>query len=258
MITLETVRRFSASDIWSYNVLNTTLDQLLDNQATMVAALNALGAGGAPGGLHVVSWYTPGTYSFTVPASITSLWITASAGGGGSSSAWSNSSVVYNGGAGGGGASCFKQSVTVTPGSTISIVIGAGGSAGAALNPGDNSALGNGSSGGVTMFGSYVVLVGGSGGGAYSGTFVPGVNLVSSSSACGGPGGSGATGGSGQDGSGISKGGFTILGLPGDGSLISAQLGGGGSGRSAGYMSGSSTSSIPGQAGGNGFMIIEY
>lgn len=110
-------------------------------------------------------WYvSPGTYTFTVPSNITFVSAVAIGGGGGSSRAnkyaagWSTTG--YGGGGGGGGGLAYGT-FTVTPGDTITVVVGAGGSAG-------NTSVANGGAGGESYIyhnGNYMIRAyGGSGG----------------------------------------------------------------------------------------------
>lgn len=93
--------------------------------------------------------------SFTVPANVTKVYLSA-AGGGGGGAAY-GAAGVSGGGGGGSGASCLKAAVTVTPGQVIPITIGAAGIGGVSI--GDNGAQG-----GTTSFGSILSLGGGFGG----------------------------------------------------------------------------------------------
>lgn len=74
------------------------------------------------------SWTTPGTYSFTVPASITQLRIEVAGGGGGGGGGYVSQSagLTWYGGNGGTGEG-KKTTVTVTPNFTVSITVGGGG-----------------------------------------------------------------------------------------------------------------------------------
>jgi hypothetical protein len=70
------------------------------------------------------NYATPGTYTFTVPGGVTSISAMAVGGGG----AGDDGNAGDGGGGGGSGASAgYFSNLTVTPGSTISIVVGAGG-----------------------------------------------------------------------------------------------------------------------------------
>jgi hypothetical protein len=202
-----------------------------------------------PGGIQQFS--ANGT--FTVPAGITTIYVTACAGGGGGAGGASSSSC--GGGGGGAGDFVFKSPYTVTPGASISITIGAAGTAGPA-----NSA---GGAGGNTVIGSLVTLTGGTGG------FAPG------NSAIPGAGGGGNTGGQGGSivivsfGSSASfgtggTGGACFLGLAGRGGSCTpagtAQSGSTGAGFGAGGGGGGSSSSggAVGGAGRPGYVIIEW
>ena len=65
---------------------------------------------------------TPGTYSWTAPAGVTSVSVVCvGAGGGGLSN-----EINQGGGAGGGGLG-YKNNISVTPGQSYTVVVGAGG-----------------------------------------------------------------------------------------------------------------------------------
>jgi len=67
---------------------------------------------------------TPGTYSWTVPAGVTSISVAGIGGGGG------GSQKSAGGSGGGGGLISYSNSISVTPGTTCTIVVGAGGATG--------------------------------------------------------------------------------------------------------------------------------
>jgi len=73
---------------------------------------------------------TPGTYSFTVPTAVTSICAVAIGGGGG------GASDVNDGGGGGGAGLQYRNDIAVTPGETLTVVVGSGGA------PGVNAATG--------------------------------------------------------------------------------------------------------------------
>lgn len=84
-----------------------------------------------------IEYVQPGTYTFTVPDGIGRAWVTLSAGGagGGGNCLCSNftcetGSVVDYGAAGGVGGYVNRQRVTVTPGSKVTVTVGAGGAGG--------------------------------------------------------------------------------------------------------------------------------
>ena len=68
-------------------------------------------------------WGTAGTYSWTVPAGVSSICVVAIDAGNGAS--YGNASV-----SGGGGNLYYKNSISVTAGETLTVIVGAGGSGG--------------------------------------------------------------------------------------------------------------------------------
>lgn len=165
--------------------------------------------------------------SWTCPAGVTRVYITASAGGGGGAG-----SVTGNesGGGGGGGSAILKEEFTVVPTTIYTVTVGAGGAAGLAGGAGGN--------GGTTTIPSLFSLAGGTGG-----------SLVT-----GGNGGTNAMRGS--DG--------TVIGTDGPrgglgGGNIAGGVGGSGPGLRGGGGGGASSYVFQaGQAGGAGFVLIEY
>lgn len=173
--------------------------------------------------------------SFTVPAGVTTIFVSGCAGGGGGGGGAGTSgqtAVVGGGGAGGGGAgqSQIRIPYVVAPGQVIAITIGGGGTAGLGSTSA-NSGGTNGGNGGNTVIGALATLTGGGGGGL--GGWVASNNI--------GGGGAGAAGGPGYpNGSFGSDGNY--LGNGGDGA--SSPFGGGGArGRAA------TSAGIPGTAG---------
>ena len=110
-------------------------------------------AAAAPGG---AVFTTTGSHSWTVPAGVTIVHVVCVGGGGGSHTGYAN--LSYNGanGAGGGGLA-YGNNIPVTPGSSISINVGAGGTA---LNNQANTTAG---AGGDSWFSSSAYLNGGGG-----------------------------------------------------------------------------------------------
>lgn len=123
----------------------------------------------------VVFTYTGAGQSWTVPAGVTSIYakIWGGGGGGGSHSGWSY-------GAAGGGGGHTRGTITVTPGSTLGIVVGGGGVAVDGV-----SAYGGG--GARSTSGSY-----GAGGGGYSAIFLSTITNGNELMVAGGGGGGGA------------------------------------------------------------------
>ena len=75
------------------------------------------------------AYASAGSYSFIVPAGITSIHFEMVGGGGGYGGSYTSGSTYYGGGGGGGGGFA-SGTITVTPGETLDIIVGNGGSAG--------------------------------------------------------------------------------------------------------------------------------
>lgn len=99
--------------------------------------------------------------TFTAPKGVTKVRITGCGGGGGSTGGAYDDPNYFYGASGAGGAACIKTAITVVPGQSYAITVGAGGSAGTKLT--------SGGAGGTTSFGALLSLAGG-GGGSYSST----------------------------------------------------------------------------------------
>lgn len=208
------------------------------------------------------SYTTAGTYNWTVPAAVTSVCVVCIGGGATGSSSYG----------GGGGALCYKNSISVTPGATISVVAGGAGQASSfnstiiaaggtltasAAQPSGGDGGGNGGLGGGTGY-VYGGDGGGGGGGAggYSGA---GGSLSRTAFAsvgtagAGGGGGSGASGGGGYYGPGGGGVGLYGQGTSGAGGVSTNNGGGAGSGgtNGAGSNNGSNVG-LGGSYGGGG------
>ncbi len=176
------------------------------------------------------TYTTPGLYTFTVPASVSTLTVEIVGGGG---------SGGGNGTGGGGGGGYSKGVLSVTPGSTLAVKVGTFGLGAAAgttsvgtisatggangINPptntvGGGGAAGVGSGGSIANFnggvggGGYYTYFGGGGGGAGgpAGNGSNGGNVVGwTGNNCLQPGGSGGTGGGAPGGNGGKGSGFT-------------------------------------------------
>ena len=70
---------------------------------------------------------TPGSYSWTAPTGVTSVSVVVVGGGGGGMWSSYNSGTGQYGGGGGGGALRYANNVSVTPGSSYTVVVGAKG-----------------------------------------------------------------------------------------------------------------------------------
>ena len=103
-----------------------------------------------------IEFTTPGTFSFVVPALVTELNAVCIGGGG------AGASNVNDGGGGGGGSLQYRNSIPVTAGETLTIVVGNGGQEGSA----------NASSGGSSgIFRGGTQLVYAAGGNGARGTY---------------------------------------------------------------------------------------
>lgn len=101
----------------------------------------------------------------TVPQGMNAMYVVIVAGGGGGGMSDDYSNFVDGGGGGGAGGVAISPKIYVTPGSSISMSIGAGGSGGY------RGQGGNGGSTSITINGStYTVYGGGGGGGSIGGT----------------------------------------------------------------------------------------
>lgn len=105
-----------------------------------------------------VRYVSAGTYSWTVPAGVTTVFVTGAAGGGGTFVRTDVDPIEV---AGGWGQVCYRQMVALTPGETLSLTVGSGGASISVLSGPTVDTAGN---GGNTSVGSMLVLVGGGGG----------------------------------------------------------------------------------------------
>lgn len=196
-----------------------------------------------------------GTFSWVVPANVTSISVVTVGGGGGGRNAW-------NGGAGAGAGLAYVNNISVTPGETLTVIAGCGGrgrqtcgqsGAGSYLRRGGTNlvgASGGGGAGGApgtSQFGTGGAggygSHGGGGAGGYSGS---GGNGGSSN----GPGAAGSGGGSGGGGGGGQAASWPLY-------YVYGGAGGGGTGlfgigSNGAGGSGNSTSPAGGGGGGSG------
>jgi len=165
------------------------------NSATMTLVVNE------PKPAYTKKTYTTaGTYTWTVPAGVTTVKVTVAGGGGGGGGGLTD---AYHdpddqqsvGGSPGGRGGLNIQTINVTPNSSYSVIVGAGGSGGRSGGTVGSSSgsAGSGSAGGTSSFGSITATGGSGGGGAWTGR---------GSGAAGTPTGAGGAGGAGASGSG--------------------------------------------------------
>ncbi|WP_269212358.1 glycine-rich domain-containing protein [Chromobacterium vaccinii] len=198
------------------------------------------------GGLRGMQLFASSS-AFTVPPSVTRLYVTLVGGGGGGAGAIAG--APYTPGGGGAGGVLFKTSLAVMPGQTISLTIGAGGAGGIGSSNGGTYANSTGGTGGGTTFGN-LSIPGGNGGAcqpSHSNGGAPG------SASLAGYGGSGSDSPNTRPDGGA--GGSNIFSAPsftGHGPQPSVLYGGGGGGgRAAMYNQN-------GQTGASGLVIVEW
>jgi hypothetical protein len=207
--------------------------------------------------------YTGSAQTFTVPTGITAIFVQALGGGAGGAGC-----TRSLGGAGGGAGAFGMAYITgLTPGGTVTVTIGAGGTAG---SPGG---AGTGGAGGTTSFGTYISCTGGAGGTANgsggvggaggSCTITGATNIWALTGRAGNPGGPGCGTYGGGDGAagtvyntafGFGQGGGgagqTSGSTPG-GVAFGNGAGGGGAAQNCG-------SNVSGGAGTSGFVIVTW
>ena len=197
-------------------------------------------AAAAAGGFSNLQVFTS-SGTFTIPSGITKVKVTVVGGGGGGGGSDGN----INGSGGGGGGAAIEIISGLTPGGTVSVTVGAGGT-------GVSNGAGN--TGGTSSFGAYCSATGGSGSGAQA-------NLAGS----GGVGSGGnlnIAGQPGQTAEDISTrpsmaGGGTILGGGGNGRTTTGANAGGAYGGGGGGAWSNSTNTAGG-TGAAGVVIVEY
>jgi hypothetical protein len=162
---------------------------------------------------QVKTFTATGSTTWTVPSGVTNIEVLVVAGGGGGGGA-------KRGGGGGGGGVVYNPFYTVTPGSTMNILVGAGGAAAT------GATTGNATAGANSQFDAIVAVGGGKGGGYSSsqGGANAGGNGGSGGGASSGEATGNETGGTGTTGQGFAGG--NIVGT------VSIGAGGGGAGGS--------------------------
>jgi hypothetical protein len=192
-----------------------------------------------------------GTY--IVPSFVTTIWVSGTGGGGGGGGGNSLSSSVQGAGGGGGfaGQTVIKTPISVTPGDSLTITIGAGGAGGAGTS--SLADAGSGSAGGTTSIVSgsttLLSLVGGAGG---NGATVYNTNYAL--------GGSGFSSGMCMVAASASSTVAGTVAVGGNGARTPFSLGGGSEGANGtnGSGGGGGGNGGDGGAGGNGIIIIEW
>ena len=185
------------------------------------------------------------TYSWTCPPNVFSISVVAVGGGG--TGAQQLSSVGMEGAGGGGGALAYRNNISVTPGTSYTVVVGIGGpapagyGAGTAGNNGGDSYFGDGSlvkagggKGGSASINNNVGSAGGAGGLVIAGAGGAGGagGYGASTRNAGGGGGAGGYAGAGGNGG---NAGPNTTGTPQAGFAAAANSGGGGGGSTGAY-----------------------
>jgi hypothetical protein len=260
------------SDIDASKITAGTLPiaRIADGAVTMTK-LSATGTAGSSTFLRGDgSWQSPGggggrgqaftsSGTFTVPDGVTAVKVTVIGGGGGSGGTNYNS---YWGGSdssgGGGGGASIRYITGLTPGSTVSVTVGAGGTAGTP------SAAGG--AGGTSSFGAFCSATGG--GGTVVGFYSSGTysNPARGTPGAGSGGGININGGTlgdrrvGGQAFIMSVGGGTLAATNGNPSAGFSGVGFGAGGGGSGYFnsSGGSTQSNNGAAGTGGLVLVEW
>ena len=235
------------------------------------------------GGDTVLTFATTGNCEWTVPAGVTAADVLVVGGGASGSSGISN---VYWPSGGGGGAVEARSALSVTPGNSINVVVGDGGSApssiGAAGNNGGASTFGSiNANGGLTTNNTATSNAGAKGGSSGNGNLgatgtASGVNCTTGSCGTGGGGGAGGAGSGLNGGSGVTSSiTGSSVGYGGGGAGGNGASGTASSGGAVGYYAGTSASATgngtpntggggaravggSGGAGGSGVVIVRF
>ena len=249
---------------------DTSLRTVVDHGSVTIELLSVIappsgGGGGAPVGQE--EYTTPGTFSWTAPDNVTSVSAVAVGAG----APGQNSPAE----AGGGGGLGWKNNISVTPGQSYTVVVGAGNSStgpstgqagnsyfideqtvagfgGNSNSQGGGFAGDGGGNGGFGGFGSGGIEGGGGGAGGYSGNGGNGADQGGNATA--GIGGAGGGGGNGN----LTGGGGGGTGIYGEGASGAAganeinQYGQGGGGGSGGQDGGGNSTTVQGGEFGGG------
>ena len=212
---------------------------------------------------RVVEFTADGTWD--VPAGITSVvFYCWGAGGGGGAAA------TYGGGGGGGGSVFVSSASPVTPGETITVVIGQGGAAGAAGT--DTTVTGSGGtatipSGAAGVAGTIAGQgAGGAGGSGGITTYAGGAGGGGGGSVTNGGGGGGSAGTGGVGGAGASTGTRGTAGMRAGGGVTDGGVGGTGAAGSTAAVAGAfpggggggASTGAAAAAGADGYVLIVY
>ena len=244
--------------IWTAGGLQIAYTPKSNNSTIVLTSyLNLRGSSGGSSPIGQQNYTTPGTYSWTCPADVTSVCAVC-VGGGGNGLGNSTSTIT----AGGGGGLGWKNNIAVVPGQNYTVVVGAGGAESYFIDAttvqggggygfgGEGSYVGDGGSSG----GSGVGVWGGGGAGGYSSGAGGKGGFSSTTAPTAGTGGAGG-GGGGASFPAAGGGGVGILGegASGAGAGVNTLDGGhGGSGGGSGGAGSSNGGGFGGAYGGGG------
>lgn len=211
-----------------------------------VKAQNAIGFGACSAASNSVTpaitcttYTTPGTYSWVAPTGVTKVSAVLVGGGGGSQIAYCACYCTYfrtiGSGGGGGGALAYRNNVTVTPGSSYTVIVGAKGN-----YPYPNGGASSINWGGCVLTyanggGGGQNVAGGSGGvpsGTYTNGYAGGAGGASGIPICSLVGGGGGGGAAGYGGKGANGG--NVNGAGGNACACTGAAGGGSGGLTCG------------------------
>ena len=182
--------------------------------------------------------------SFTVPTGVTSINIVAVGAGGGGGGTDNNDET---GGGGGGGALAYVNTISTTPGESLTITVGTGGNGG-----GRGANGGGGGSSSVDRGGTTLVQANGGSGGQHAGAGGAGGTVNTGSGGAGGAGGAGSNGNTNDAGGGGGAGGYSGNG----GAGAAFNDGNGGDGGSGGAAGGGGSGTSNASRGGGGVGIL--
>src|SRR5579872_2683513 len=85
-------------------------------------------------GVRYAEWFTAGTFTFVVPSTASGAMLDMCGGGGGGAPGFASATQASGGGGGGSGGTLVNFPLVLVPGSTLTIIVGAGGNGGTVGN----------------------------------------------------------------------------------------------------------------------------
>ena len=238
----------------STSLLTCQSNGFLDNSTNLFT----ITAVGSPSITTFKPFTIPNTYTWVCPVGVTSVSVVAVGGGGSGSGQTYLSSYGSSGAGGGGGALAYVNNISVTPGSSYTVVVGAGG---LGITGGNTSPGIAGNSGGESSFNTSTVRAGGgAGGGAGTMSVVAvggsGGSVLAGTGGSGGSGGTGEIGGELTAGGGGGAGGYSGAGGAGGNPYSAGSAAVGGGGGAGGGSSGTNTGGRISGSGGGGVGLL--